>query len=330
MKILYLAPKRGTAAHRGKAMQRLGHELHWIDPYDTISKDRLTSKYIRWTGGVGLWSYVGRQIFKQIHQTYDVVFINGGSLLGPKVVQQLKAISHKVVCYNNDDPFGGRDIQTWLALQKSIPFYNLLVFPRLVNVEEAKRVGATKAIRAWFTADEIEHAYTEGQQRSKIVFVGTWFPGRDLFMQELLKDNVPLEIFGNSWEHAPLWPSIKNNHFGAGIEGQNYRNTLGGGTVCLGLLSKENRDLHTTRSIEIPAMGGLLLAERTQEHLELFKDGEEAVFWDSPQECAEKSKWLLEHPETARHIALAGHCKVKKLGLYNENFITQILTEAFL
>lgn len=39
-----------------------------------------------------------------------------------------------------------------------------------------------------------------------------------------------------------------------------------------------NYDLQTTRTMEIPACGSLLMAERTIEHEELFKDEEEAVF----------------------------------------------------
>ena len=40
--------------------------------------------------------------------------------------------------------------------------------------------------------------------------------------------------------------------------------------LCLGLLSKGNRDLQTTRSLENPYAGGPLCAQRTSERLALY------------------------------------------------------------
>ena len=59
------------------------------------------------------------------------------------------------------------------------------------------------------------------------------------------------------------------------------------------MLGKGNRDRHTTRSFEIPAIGGLLCAERTDEHRESFEEGMEAVFWNDAKECVDQCRRLL-------------------------------------
>ena len=95
--------------------------------------------------------------------------------------------------------------------------------------------------------------------------------------------------------------------------------------VNLGLLSKENRDLHTTRSMEIPAIGGLLCAERTSEHLGMYDEGREALFWSDAQECAEMCRIALDDPDMRRAIASAGHRRLLKNGHYNEVVMDQII-----
>jgi spore maturation protein CgeB len=49
-----------------------------------------------------------------------------------------------------------------------------------------------------------------------------------------------------------------------------------------------------------------MLAERTDDLLQLFKEDEEAVYFSSADELVQKVKWLLENPEMRRRIADAG------------------------
>jgi spore maturation protein CgeB len=94
------------------------------------------------------------------------------------------------------------------------------------------------------------------------------------------------------------------------------------------LLSKGNRDRHTNRSSEVPFVGGLLCAERTNEHLEMYRDGEEAVFWDDAAECAAVCQRLLADPAERAAIREAGARRVRQLHVGNEDVCRQILEEA--
>ena len=71
----------------------------------------------------------------------------------------------------------------------------------------------------------------------------------------------------------------KRRGSGPAIYGDDYLKAIQLAKVSLGLLSKGNRDLHTTRTFEIPYCGGLLCAERTSEHLQLYQEDVEAVYW---------------------------------------------------
>jgi spore maturation protein CgeB len=98
--------------------------------------------------------------------------------------------------------------------------------------------------------------------------------------------------------------------------------------VCLGLLSKGNRDLHTQRTMEIPFAGGLLCAERTSEHRALYQEGVEAVFWSDARECAERCRELLADGAARADIAKSGRRRCMTNGHLNEPVLSRVLCEA--
>jgi spore maturation protein CgeB len=73
------------------------------------------------------------------------------------------------------------------------------------------------------------------------------------------------------------------------------------------VLGASQGDETTTRTYEIPACGGFMLHERTDEVLELFEEGKEMACFGSIQELAEKINFYLAHPEERESIARAGY-----------------------
>jgi hypothetical protein len=264
------------------------------------------------------------------------VWVNGGELISAKLIRTLRARFGPVVNYNNDDPFGGRDGQRWQVYLKSVPDYDLVVVMRNFNVAEARSLGAKNVLRVFMSADEIAHAprplSAEDRTRwgSEVVFVGTWLPERGPFLLDLVKRGVPLAIYGDRWFKAAEWPRLKEFWRGPGLyAADDYAKAIQCAKICLGLLSKGNRDLHTRRSIEVPYLGSLFLGERTSEHQGLYKEDEEAMFWSDADECAEKCKALLADDKRRNRIAAAGHARCIANGLTNEHIVSQILTKLY-
>jgi len=162
-----------------------------------------------------------------------------------------------------------------------------------------------------------------------VLFLGTWFPERGPFLLKLMDLGVPVSIRGTNWHKAPEWPRLQAAFRGGALLGDEYAKAIQCAKVNIGLLSKGNRDLHTTRSLEIPALGGLLCAERTSEHLDMYVEREEALFWNDAEECAAACRWALGHEEERRRIAAAGRARNVANGIRNENVIGEILTSAF-
>ncbi len=336
LRILYLGSATGTSHHRALALQRLNHQVTVIDPRRLLPGSGVMDSWIHHTGGLLLDQLISRRVLEHLkYTTFDLVWVDGGVLVTPAVIRELKNRFGLVVNYNIDDPFGGRDRWKWRNYLRAVGCYDLVVVVRACNVEEAYAAGAREVIRVSMSADEVAHAprelTSEDRRRwdSSVLFAGTWMPERGPFLARLLQLGVPLSIFGDRWHKAKEWPSLRPHWRGPGIyKDDDYARAVQCAGVCLGLLSKGNRDLSTTRSFEIPYLGGVLCAERTFEHKQLYREDEEALFWSTPEECAEKCRRVLASPDLRWRIAARGRARCVHNRTTNQAVLQSILSTA--
>ena len=337
LRILYLGDDTPTytALHRAHALRRLGHEVTIINPQRFAASGRLTAKADYRTGYRFTRASVARRVLARVgNACFDLVWVGGGATVGPALVYALRERARVVINYNNDDPLGRRDGHKWDTWRRALPEYDLVVVLREVNVAESRAAGARAVHRIWMTYDETIHhprsLSSEERERyaSEVVFVGTWMPERGPFLAELVRRGVPLSIYGGRWRRAPEWSELASSFRAAWVGDEEYAKVIQSAKVSLGLLSVGNRDEHTRRSVEVPAIGGLLCAQRTDEHQALFTEGEEAVFWSDAEECAAHCLHLLAEPDRVRQIAAAGRRRVLELRLGNEDLCDEVLRAA--
>ena len=336
LRILYIGADGGTSLQRARAFERLGHEVHTLSPYRFTTTSKIVGKWLLETGGLGLEEYVRLRTRLALPDgNFDLVWVDAGALVGPALVRDLRRRFGVVVNYNIDDPFGQRDRRLWRLYLKAVPEYDLVAVVREENIAEALAMGARRVLRVFMSGDEVAHAPRAlnsddwAQWGSEVVFVGTYMRGRGSFLAELVRRGVPLAIYGSLWERAREWPVLRFCWRGPGLtDASEYAKAIQCSKVSVGLLSKENRDLHTTRSMEIPYLVGLLCAERTAEHLSLYREGEEAVFWSSSEECAEQCFRMLRNPQLRDSIAARGRIRCLNNRMGNQDVLTAILEEA--
>jgi spore maturation protein CgeB len=335
MHILYIGNDNGTSRHRHLAMTRAGHQVSVVDPHQALPRNRLISAWSFKSGNLGLSELIRRYVnSKASDHSYDLVWVDHGDLCSRALIQDLKRFSVPIVNYNQDNPYVDRDGRRWRLFINALPEYDLIATPRASSALAAADRGARSVLRVMFAADEKVHSpqvvSPDDREKygSQVAFVGTWMPERGPFMKALVERNVPLTIFGPRWEKAPEYRFLSSHVRAGHLESPEYVKVVQSTAIALGMLSKGNEDLHTTRSIEIPAIGSVLCAERTPEHLEMYAENEEAVFWETAEECADLCLSLLADPLRLQRIAKAGYDRAQSNGYFNERLVAQIVEAA--
>jgi spore maturation protein CgeB len=334
MKILYIGSgaAHSTSKHRADALGRLGHAIKILDPYDLLNQGKFWPIFHFQTGYRFLAEKVCSFISeKTAHDSYDAVWVDSGELINRKCVKLLRDRFGPVINYNLDDPTGMRDGRRWATFIDSIPAYDLCVVVRKESEAEYPDYGAKRVLRVWRSADEVAHAprmitpLIYEKWKSEVAFVGTWMPERGPFMMQLANAGIPLSIWGNRWNKAKEWKYLEQYWRGGGLVGDDYAYAIQCAKINLGLLSKGNRDFHTQRSAEIPSLGGLFCAERTEDHLNLYQESDEAFFWGGAVECAEVLRKLLTNDRVCHVVSDAGHRRFLQNELTNSVILGRVL-----
>lgn len=260
-----------------------------------------------------------------LSSNFDLVILWRVTELHPLIARFL-ARKVPLVTYNNDDPFGSRAHKLapwhhkylWRWYLRYLRFCHVNFFYRPVNRKESLENGSrvSEVLMPYFIPERDRPVKLSPQEEadyaSDVAFVGHFEPdGRDEMLAALIQAGYKVRLWGSAG-----WMGSKNKLIKETFSkvepalGDDYAKAICGTKVSLAFLSKLNRDTYTRRCFEIPAMGGLLLAERTEDLQKLFVEDEEACFFEGKEELLEKVSWLLNNPAERKRIARAGQAKV--------------------
>jgi spore maturation protein CgeB len=82
-----------------------------------------------------------------------------------------------------------------------------------------------------------------------------------------------------------------------------------------------SRAASNMRLFEATGVGTCLVTDWKDNLHDLFEPDREVVTYRSPQECVEKVKWLLEHPQEREAIAQAGQARTLKYHTFDQRAI---------
>jgi glycosyltransferase involved in cell wall biosynthesis len=321
LEILYVGAAYGTASQRRRILGDLGHRPTHVrsgipDPTEWRYSLHRAHGRLRLPGSQPrpfLDSFGANRALRRAvdGRRFDIVWIDRGLAIAPHTLRHLRRACPDavLVAFSLDDMANpAHQSRRWLA---GVPLYDLHVTSKSYNDAELRQMGARRVLvidngydpeihRPLELSDEDRARYGAG-----VGFVGHHEAERAEHVLALCRAGLDVRVEG------PAWSSLRGAHprltIGAAyLDGLEYAKAVGATAINLGFLRKGNRDVQTTRSIEIPACGAFMLAERTDDHRRLFEEGREAEFFDSFDELLEKCRYYLAHPEERRAIAAAG------------------------
>ncbi len=152
-----------------------------------------------------------------------------------------------------------------------------------------------------------------------VLFVGSNYGWRSVFIKSLRTAGVEVKCFGNGWEYEQLSEEqMKVEIYKAPV-------TLGFANIGY------TRNVTTIkgRDFEVPLYGGLYLTQFSEGISKYFKPENEVFIYRDIKECLQKIQFIKDHPDLAFEIRMAGHLKAVKFGSWDSrvDFLQKLIKE---
>ena len=339
MKLLYCGElwEGSTALQRAQAFARQSGVQ--VSVLDVVSgeRDREPTWYERARWKIG-WPVdavnCNARLLKMVEKTRpDVVFVDNVKVISQSTVRQLKSLGAMPVYFSPDDIIAPHNMKR--TLRQTISDWAIMFTTKRVNVDELRDLGASRTVLVGNAYDAqihkplqfIEHdCYFEAFDA---VFIGAFEQERCRQINLLAKAGVRVAVYGAySGIIATAWRRSLHHSvvLRSAAFGKDYQMCLHHGKVALGFLRKINRDVITTRSIEIPAMARPMVAEKTDAHDEHFVDGLEYAGFSTDKGLVSSVCELLEDDSRRLEIGQAGRRRCLMSGYSSDHRAQEMLT----
>ncbi|WP_353071585.1 CgeB family protein [Tunturiibacter gelidoferens] len=339
MKILYatgLSPN-DTSLYRLWALERLGHQVIPFNVFDYESNNPILRK-------VNQRLVIGPSVARLNRELIEIAQAEKPDLLWtdkllyirPATLDRMRAMDIVTVSYMIDNPFGTRQDPGWRIYMKDIPHYDLHVVQRDKNILDYKLRGARDVIKIQTAYEPTlqfppPQGWSDADRNREVSFIGTPYDDRAQTLTRLWREcGFPVVISGNprQWGRA-MEPSAYKALFNGGeLFRDEYREGIWKSKINLSFITHSNCDEFVHKSFEIAGCGGFLLAERSDGHMQRFKEDEEAVFFTGFEELAAKIRRYLPDEAARQRIAAAGCIRAARDGYYNDRQVELIVERA--
>ena len=241
----------------------------------------------------------------------DLLLAVGLAPLTAAALDQLGALGVLRINFLTDDPWNPVHEAPWFFA--ALARYDWVFSPRDANLARLRSVGPRAEFLPFAYAPEIhfpEPASTDAERASlgaDVMLAGGADPDRVALVAGLLAAGLRVAVYGGYWDRYGTTRAAARGF----LDAPGVRKATCSASTCLCIVRRANRDGHSMRSFEVPAMGGCLLAEDTPDHRRMFgPEGECALYFTGPGDAAEKIRTVLADPARGAALAAAAHRRI--------------------
>lgn len=233
----------------------------------------------------------------------DIVLIFKGMEISSWSLKQISKMGIKLVNYNFDHPFEFFSRGTGNRFVKqAIPYYDLHISYSSVIVEQLQQRYNINAAWIPFGFHLTEQQYQEVIRRNnpeinRVCFVGNPDEWRVAVIKRLVKEQIPIDLYGFGWEKRFQSSDFLKIHMprqGGSFwrDPVEFWQVLRQYRIQLNFFRPHNEGSHNLRTFEVPAVGGILLTPVSKEQREFFEENNEIFFYTDVDDLIGKCKWL--------------------------------------
>lgn len=334
MKILYAAnlSPNDSALYRLWALERLGHHVVPLDYLSYASSRPMVHRIVyRLVAGPHVDRF-NRDLIRLAEQEKpDLLWADKILWMRPRTLDRLRSLGIATVSYMIDNPFGPRRDPGWRLYMRDIPHYDLHVVQRDKNIADYRKRGARDVTKIQTAYEPRIHfpppeGWSDCNRDRDVSFIGSPYDQRGATLTRL-SEEFGVAISGNqlSWQRALTSDAFSKLYREGELYQQQYREAVWRSKINLSFITHSNQDEFVHKSFEIAGCGGFLLAERSQGHLDRFREDEEAVFFTGFDELAAKIRRYLPDESARARIAAAGRARAYRDGYHNDCQVGRVI-----
>jgi spore maturation protein CgeB len=323
-----------------RALRRGGHSVHVLPEgeFAAASWRNPVLRAMRWAAT----PLVIRDYTRAVHDLCasvrpHLLFIVKGRMVTAEAIEAAQAAGAVAINYWPDVSVKVHGS----LIPRALPHYDLVFTTKSFGVADmAREAGVTRAsfLPCAFDADTHHPMRLDRADFQRfgcdVSFIGTWSPKKEA-MLATLRQRVGtdcIKVWGAQWDRVgpDFDKAILTNAYAVGSE---YAKAISATRVNLAILSEmrpgsSSGDQTTTRTFEIPAAGGFMLHERTEEVRQYFLEDRECALFSDLDEMVEKIRFYLAHEDVRRRIAAAGRERCLKSGYSFDDRAATVVAKA--
>jgi spore maturation protein CgeB len=300
--------------HLQMAAGELGIQSQIADTRSAYGGSRLKQRLLWWTAKrpARLASFSAQVLELVTRERPDCLIATGIAPIDASTLQAIGNLGVRRINFLTDDPWNPAHRASWFL--SALPHYDHVWSPRHANLHDLRRVGVRRVGYLSFAHNPQVHypqAVVDDTLRhtlqADVLIAGNADRDRVALVSPLIREGLRVALYGDYWGRYRTTASSARGR----LDAEGLRQATGQARVCLGLVRRANRDGHSMRTFEVPAMGGCLLAEKTSDHEKLFgRSGEAVLYFEGAEDVVSQVRWLIDHGPERDRLAAAAHARI--------------------